>query len=100
LATDSVVAAAVGSVVPYVGVAVARSREVLVVGELVWVIPIARRGNIWSSVKRGLPGASTSASSASSASTASTALALAAISTVIRCAATPTPLAATQVVWA
>lgn len=44
LALDSVVAAAVGPVVPYVGVTVARSREVLVVGELVWVIPIARRG--------------------------------------------------------
>jgi len=78
LALDAVVAAAVGPVVPYVGVTVARSREVLVVGELVWVIPIARRGNIWSSVVGGLPGASTSASSS-----ASTALALAAISAVI-----------------
>lgn len=46
LALDAVVAAAVASVVPYVGVTVARSREVLVAGELVWVIPIARRGYI------------------------------------------------------
>lgn len=44
LALDAVVAAAVGAVVPDVGVAVARSREVLVGRELVWVVPIARRG--------------------------------------------------------
>lgn len=52
--------------------------------------------NIWSSVKRGLPGPSTSAS----ACTACTALALAVTSTVIYCVATPTIFAATQVVWA